>query len=238
MDVAEALVSFDAQQDSQTVRKLMIDHDFDVVGVRIDGSVVGYALVDDLTEGQCGEHLRYFGSDELVLDTASLPEVVPVFDQRKWVFVTMVGTVGAIVTRADLEKPPVRVFLFGLVTILEQVFRRIITEQFPDDSWTQFLSDNRIAKAQKLQKEKARRKSTPQLIDCLQLSDKGTILFKQAEIRNQFGFTARNQADDAMRRLEQLRNSLAHSQPIVKASWQTIDGLCTRLDEILKMYEK
>ena len=43
--------------------------------------------------------------------------------------------VGAIVTRADLQKAPVRLFLFGMITLIEMHFLRIIRDRFEDDSW-------------------------------------------------------------------------------------------------------
>jgi hypothetical protein len=67
LDIAEPLVSFDAESDAQTVRTFMLEKDFDLVGIRVDGLVNGYVRQDELTEGLCRDHLRAFTpEDDLV----------------------------------------------------------------------------------------------------------------------------------------------------------------------------
>ena len=77
MDIAEPLVSFDAEAEAATVRRFMAERNFDLVGVRRDGLVSGYVRQTELANGCCGDHLHPFTpSDDLVPDTASLIEVV------------------------------------------------------------------------------------------------------------------------------------------------------------------
>ena len=49
-DIAEPLLSFDASTSAAEVLRVMERHDFDVVGVRQEGCVVGYAERADLGE--------------------------------------------------------------------------------------------------------------------------------------------------------------------------------------------
>jgi hypothetical protein len=57
-DVAEPLVSFDAERGAGEVRAFLDARGFDLVGVRVDGLVRGYAERAALTGGRCGDHLH------------------------------------------------------------------------------------------------------------------------------------------------------------------------------------
>ncbi len=73
MDIAEPLVSFDAEADARAVHDFMAAKDYDLAGIRQDGLVNGYARREELSSGICKDHLRPFSpSDDLVPDTANL----------------------------------------------------------------------------------------------------------------------------------------------------------------------
>ncbi|MHC4825737.1 MAG: hypothetical protein ACYTEY_04175 [Planctomycetota bacterium] len=199
-DIAEYLISYDANQPATDVRQRMADHDFDVVGLRDDGFVVGYICREDLTEGACSDHLRYFGSNQVTASQTPLRETLIMLGEQPFLFVTSLGAVGGIMTRADLQKPSVRMWLFGLITLVEH-----------DESLD--------------------------LISCLALADKGQVLSKAPEIREQLGMESRSAAREAVRNMEQLRNSLAHAHDIVTGSWQTIVNLSVHVDNVLGLYE-
>ena len=77
MDIAEPLVSLDADTGKEAVRDFMIEKDFDLVGIRENGLVTGYVSRDELAEGLCRDFLRTFTpADDLVPDTATLTDVV------------------------------------------------------------------------------------------------------------------------------------------------------------------
>jgi hypothetical protein len=54
-DVAEPFVSFDAERPAAEVRRVLEARGFDLVGVRRDGLVRGYAVREDLSGGTCGD---------------------------------------------------------------------------------------------------------------------------------------------------------------------------------------
>ncbi|MHC4774132.1 MAG: hypothetical protein ACYTBR_02570, partial [Planctomycetota bacterium] len=76
VDIAEYLISYDANQPAGDIRQRMADHDFDVVGLRDDGFVVGYVCREDLTAGACSDHLRYFGSNQVTAAETPLRETL------------------------------------------------------------------------------------------------------------------------------------------------------------------
>ena len=236
-DIAEYLISYDANQPAGDVRQRMVDHDFDVVGLRDDGFVVGYVCREDLAGGPCSDHLRYFGSDQVTAAETPLRETLISLGEQPFLFVTSLGAVGGIITRADLQKPSVRMWLFGLITLIEHALGVMIRARYPEDSWRRHLSEARLQRAERFQAERQRRNESLDLVSCLALADKGQVLFKDAEVRAQLGMESRSAAKEAVRNMEQLRNSLAHAHDIVTGSWQTIVNLSGHVDEVLGLYE-
>lgn len=232
-DLAEPLRSFDDTTSSTEVRRYMSEHRFLVVGVRHRGMINGYVELHDLGEGTCGEHEKPFSTGSVIHGSASLLEVITGLDTNLRLFVSMLGQVGGIITRTDLQKPPFRMWLFGMVTLVEMRLSRVIEEFCPDDGWKQYLSEGRIEKAEALLAERARRNQHLRLSDCLQLSDKGQILARNPELRTASRFSSRRKVEEAAKGFERLRNNLAHAQDIISSDWQTIVDLTSDIESII-----
>ena len=126
-------------------------------------------------------------------------------------------------------------WLFGLITAMEMRFLKLIDEHYTDESWMQYLSEARVAKAQQMLAERQRRNQNPALLDCLQFSDKGQIIARNEVLRGAAGFISRRRADEVVKRLEALRNNLAHAQDIVDLDWDTIVGLAENLERLINL---
>ncbi len=237
MDVAVALASFDADRSAEEIRNFLRERDYDVVGVRRDGIVVGYVVREELATGSLGDYLHPFTEDDLVGEAASLQEAIRSLGINGRCFVKLLGSVGAIVTLSDLEKPPVRMFLFGMITILEMEMTRAIRASFPDGSWRTLMSSGRLAKAEELWRERRRRNQEVDLLDCLQFSDKGQLMLKLPAFMQEMtklGISSKKMAIEALKELETLRNNLAHTQEIIPASWERIVIFSSRLERLLQ----
>lgn len=232
-DIAEPLVSFDASTPSDKVASFMRDRHFEVVGIRVDGLVQGFVSLDELSDGECGNSMHTIAPNQIVKDLLPLSDLVLRFEDQRRLFVSMLGQVGGIVSRTDLQKPPVRMWLFGMITLIEMRLNRLITQQYPDGAWCQYLSAGRVEKAEELLSERRRRSQDLDLIDCLQLSDKFQIIAKSKPLREGSRFESRRQLESAAKMLEKLRNNLAHSQDIISSDWETIVGLSQRLDKLI-----
>lgn len=81
--------------------------------------------------------------------------------------------------------------------------------------------------------ERRRRNRPAELLDCLQLSDKGQIVARDERIRNRPIFTSRRQAEEGIKMLEGLRNNLAHAQDIVSSDWDAIVQLAGHVHRLL-----
>ena len=164
-DIAEPLVSFDDFASTEQVLASMDAKRFEVVGIRRDGRVEGYVEFADLGNGRCADYMKSFGDHLIVSSELPIPHLILRLREHRRLFVSIFGQVGGIVSRTDLEKPPVRMWLFGMVTLIEMRFTRLIERLCPDDSWSQFLSVSRIQKAEQLLQERNRRNQKTTLLD-------------------------------------------------------------------------
>jgi CBS domain-containing protein len=232
-DVAGPLASFDAETPARTVAAILDRDGRGVAGVRRDGRVVGFVERAALADGPCGGGMTGFRPGTVLADSAPLSAAVRALAESPHAFVTAFGDVAGVVTRDDLQKPPGRMWLFGVVTMIELRYTRLIADECPGDSWREYLSAGRLAKAEELRAERNRRNRGVTLLDCLQLSDKGTVVAKCEAIRSRTIFASRRQAEDGIKLLEGLRNDLAHAQDIVTTDWEAIVQLSGHVDRAL-----
>ena len=236
--IAEPLSSFDAEQLSTEVRRFMEKKDYDVVGVRQDGSVSGYARKSDLTGGVLGDHLLGFEPDDLLPVTTPLVKVLEAIHKSSRAFVLVLGEVGGIVTRGDFQKAPVRMWLFGLISLFEMQLLRIIRANYQDDSWKSLIKEKRLAEAEDLFAKRKLRNEAIDLLDCLQFCDKRDIVLKNEELRRSIGFESKTSGEEILKPLENLRNNLSHSQDIITEHWPVIVELVAKAEEILHKCEE
>ena len=232
-DIAEPLFSFDADKPAKDVREFLLINNLDVVGIRNDGIVTGYVESEDLADGRCGDYEHRYDEGTVLNLSSSYRDVIVCLDRSKYCFVSLLGNVGGVITRNDIQKPPVRMWLFGMVTILEMIITRTLKEKYEDSSWQTELSANRLNKAIKLQEERKRRNQHIDLLDCLPLSDKAQILMKDPDRRADAGYESMREAEQGIRAFESLRNNLAHAHDIVTYDWDAIISVTRGLEKIV-----
>jgi hypothetical protein len=103
------------------------------------------------------------------------------------------NSVDGIVTRADLQKPPVRLILFGLITLFEMHLTYLVRHFYPDEGYLSKLSKPRIRAAQELMSERKERNEDLDFIDCLQFGDKTNLVLSKDEIAQLLGIEPRKQ---------------------------------------------
>ncbi|MEN8176587.1 MAG: HD domain-containing protein [Pseudomonadota bacterium] len=229
-DIAEPLISFDSEANPARVREVLESRQFTVAGVRRDGVVEGFIRLDDLRGGGDDLRRRAFGSDQVLSADASLSDVIHVLTRYEYCFVTLLGSPDAVITRAEIQKPVARMWLFGMITMIEINLAERIRVTWPDGSWHRLLSAARLRKTEELFEERRRRNQHTDLVDCLQLSDKAQVLMRSDEQLLEFGFASRSAARRAIKELESLRNNLAHAQDIVTHDWPQIARMTRRIE--------
>src|SRR5258706_16219777 len=119
--ILEPLQSCPADVSAIEMANLLKQKDFDVAGVQSErgGRVIGLVTREALTRGTVRDHLTPISAEHLVSEATPLPGLLATLRDRPHAFVLVGAEVRGIVTRADLNKPPVRVYLFRLVSLLE-----------------------------------------------------------------------------------------------------------------------
>ncbi len=190
-DIAEPLASFDSDADAVAARKFMKKRGYDMVGVRREGVVTGYAELPKLSSGTVGD------AAEEILPVHVLPEGGPMLSvfsplvERGWSLVTVSGHVWGIVTVADIDKMPVRMYLFGLVSLLEMQLLRIVRVHYPADSWAERLRPRHQESVRKMFVDRRRDNAQIELADCLQFDHKIRLVAQAEELRQVAGFDSK-----------------------------------------------
>ncbi|QIF02333.1 hypothetical protein [Roseimicrobium sp. ORNL1] len=233
-DLVEPIVSLDENQPASMGLDLMRAREFSVLGVRHAGLVAGWVNQEDLTGGTLGEHMREFAPESVLDEDAGLDVVLVAFGKGERVFIRWLGEVAGVITRQDLQKAPLRMWLFGAITLFDLNMTWAIEELHPGDTWTDRLSPGRLEKARVLCAERARCGNPCRLVDCLQIKDKADILSRDVQNLAVLGFTSRREADRFTQRIESLRNHLAHAQELEGEHLATASSLATYIESIVQ----
>ncbi len=233
------LHSCEEDDPARDIHSRMDELGFDVLAVRgQDGAIYGYVAADELKDGTVREHARVFHPRELISDSTPIIEVLDVLRAQPRVFVVSGNHVFGIVTRADLQKPAVRLVVFGLVTLLESQLSQLVRKFYPDDAWRELLKQPRIDAAQRLYEERVARNEEMDLVDCLQLADKRDLLIRTAETRRLLGFESKTKAKNFLEEIEKVRNRIAHAQDLVTGTtWEELIRLVEELDLLVERVE-
>ena len=165
-------------------------------------------------------------ADPEVPPSAGFARVVAALDHADRVRV--VGMAGAIV-RADLDGLLGRAWLFGIVTALE---RRLRDDLAAQGAWTSLLSPERLQRARELKAERARRGQAVGTMACLQFGDLGQMAVRTSWWQQLLGLGSNRAAKELAKRLELLRNDLAHGQDVVGVHWETVVIIAGNLETL------
>jgi hypothetical protein len=234
VDLAEPLASLDENQPVALGAELMRTRNLNVLGVRRTGLVAGWVGASDLTEGTLGECAREFREEEALDESASLDVVLGALAAAEQVFIEWRGEVAAVITPRDLQKPPLRMWLFGAITVLDANLTWAIEELYPGDSWQSQITPGRFSRAVELQAERQRRGSACALLDCLQVKDKADILVSDGASLAALGLSSRREAERFTSDIEKLRNHLAHAQELKSEHLATAARLASSIHSILR----
>ncbi len=234
-DILDPLVSFDADRPAVEVARSLAARQADIAGLRVDGVVQGWVRAADLPGGGemgGGERMQPISAGQRLDAGASLIDVVGVLTRHDRCFVTAFDAVIGVIERDAVNKPVVRVWLFGVITLYEMGLLRLIERGFPCDSWQAAVPPARLEKARELQQERQRRNQHSRLIDCLQFGDKSRLLLEQPAAMAALGITSKRMGKQVVKEMESLRNHLMHAQDIVSHDWLQIIRLTQRVAEL------
>ena len=232
--IAEPLRSFDGEFEADRVADYLSNRRRHVAGLRQSGRVQGYVRDSELGDAAAQEYMRPFKKGQVVDGEASLADVVHVLTRHDFCFVRVLDDIVGVISRGEMQKPVVRMWLFGFITAIEMALRDRALRRWPDDSWTELMTSSRLNKAEALRDERLRRGQECELLDCIQLSDLARILLGVPEERQAYGFESAAAAKRVVKEMESLRNNLAHAQDIVTHDWAQIARMARNMEALFK----
>jgi hypothetical protein len=231
-DIASPLLSFDTATPVEQVRKSLSRHKRHLATVRVDGQVTGFIVEDRLgLEGNCGAFSQAFSRDQVITGDTGFAEVIHVLNRHGYCFLSIFGQIHGVISREDVNKPYMRMWLFGIITLTEILMTEMIKSHFRRDEWRDLIPEARLTAALNLQQERKRLNQCVELIDCLQMADKGLLIINQTELLSQFGFRSKSAAKKVLKQFQSLRNNLAHAQDISTFDWAQIARISMRIVE-------
>lgn len=236
--LAAPFVSFDESSTAAEVRAFMDRRDFDVVGVRREGLITGYVNRADLQTGILDDYFKPFEPDLLLDESANILDALYRLRESPRVYVRAMGQVSGIVTKGDLQKAAIRMWLFGMISLIEMQLLRLIRTRWNKKSWTKLIREKRLEDARKLLRDRRRRNEAIDLADCLQFCDKRDIVLSHENLHIALGFPSKTDAGRVLKQLEKLRDDLAHSQDIITSRWPGLVDLAGAAEKVLERAEK
>lgn len=235
--IYEPLRACPAQASALEMAALMREHSFDVAGVKEDKqSITRFVTAVSLEQGGIvADHSKDIAVEHLISDATPMPKTFELLGQRAYAFVLVGREVAGIVTRADLNKPPARIYVFGLVSLLEMHLLFWIRKEFGDD-WVNHLKKDRLKMAQELFDKRRAQRQELDLCECLQICDKADLIVSQETLRNRFGIDSKTAGRRIFGRIQTLRDLLAHSHPSVKqgGTWEKLIETVVWVDRTLQ----
>ena len=233
-DIAGALISFDAQTPMKDASIALKDHGGFLVGVREQGLISGYIPASEMKgKGSCGQNMRPIPKALLVRPDTPIQKIIPrlMDEDVPGIFVTQWEQPVGIIFIGDLQRPAVRMWLFGVISVIEMAMAMILERFYSNDTWISHLSSARVDKAREMQILRVKAGDDADLLDCLQFGDKIQLVSRSAELRRLFGQKSRREAGQQLRKLERLRNTLAHGQVLPPAQCEVVVQLVDSLQE-------
>lgn len=229
--ISESLESLNIRVSLEKIKNYLSKKNYDVVGVEEDENVIGYILRDDINSNlnrPIGEIIRKFTTDNIVSANTSLKDILSFFKDREWIFLLNGKNKIEIITKADLQKMPIRILFFGMISIFEMnMLERIKKKHIVN--WESSLSSKRLDKAKEIYGKRKSKNQEIDLLDCLQICDKMTILRKNdKELLKTFDISI-NKFKKSVESFQDLRDSIAHSQDLLAG---------ISLDEIIEIYQE
>jgi hypothetical protein len=209
---------------SEKVLAIMERHNVPAVGIRREGVIRGYVTREDPL---CEQEIL---PGQILVENASFSEVILALSRHDLCFVQLLDAIAGIIVKDDIQHPYMRMWLFGIVTMLEMETGPMIERFWPDDTWKSLVSPGRLAKAGILLEERTRRKQQSTLLACLQFSDKMQILVEHEKFFQMLGFPSKKVAGRICKELESLRNNLAHAQDIVTHDFAQVARIAQRIE--------
>lgn len=236
--IAQPLIACRIDDSAEAVIKLMRARGLNVVGVRdASGKLLGMVQQQDLQRDSIASCLQPLEAGQVIDAESPLLNLFERLQHRHWAFVQHGNEIDGFVSRSDLQRSPVRMLLFGLVSMFEVAMLEMIREHYSAEEVVERLNANRLGIARRLHASREQRGEELELTDCLQIADKRDLLLASRACIQELGFVSNNAAARFFVRVEQLRDRLVHANDLIAgSSWSEFLTTAIELARFLRHY--
>jgi len=228
---------------AKSVLAIMLEKDFDMAPIfHEDGRVTSYVLRKDLQGGsldghQVSKYARPLGLDRILSSSTPILKHLQLWEEHSYYLVLNSNKLAGIVTYADLNKAPVRLIFFTILSEIEAKLRRLIRRKMPNDKWLTFLaegrrrrieSDYRADKEQNLEVSKTIYLMFGELLS----------LFDHDHLYEVMDYQKKAAYVSTRVELNRFRNSIMHSKPLVTRAEKMRPTLKSKLDLLLQFTDR
>ncbi len=234
--IFEPLLCCPANSMAVNARDALRIREFDLAGVKETegGEVIGYVVTDELEIGDVKKYVKVIGPELLISDSTPIADIFTALTQRAFAFILYGKQIIGIITIADINKPPVRIYLFGMISLFEMHLNLWINHYFPDNGWKSEIPANRMNLALDIYEKRKCNNQDLSLLECLQFCDKRDLLTKSIRFIKEFDLSKEKFAT-FVKEVEKIRNELAHSQNSIIADieWSDFVEIVSHLEAFL-----
>ena len=236
--IYEPLACCEINDSTNEVKNLMTQKDFDILGVTKDNNAIGYIRRKDLDHNSVEQYLQ-FNTTNIISDSTPIAELFDLLSEKGYIFVLVKNKVDGIVTKADINKPIVRIYLFGIISLFELNLNYWINEYYDTATkWEKLIKKRRFEIAQQLFKERQGQNLDLSILECLQLCDKREILRQTDAFLEKFKYS-KSRFKEFVTDVEKVRNEIAHSQSSIIANlpWERFVSTINDIKSFLSQSE-
>lgn len=236
-DIAESLYSLDGDWAARDGQAKLQSRYFDVAGVVVDGEVRGYVLTDELKDGTVRDHLHPFVNGDVLPDLEPIRKALEILGTKGWLMVSFLDNPSAILTRGDLQKAPFRVWLFGLINLLEMQLLHHLRTHHGHLAVEEILNPEQLAQVKEIWCRRKAKNEETDLCECLYLKDKFRLFKRFFEIPKDL-FPSSRSFGSFCNRVQDLRNNLAHANPLPPGEWEVTAETVAKVEEFLAILDR
>jgi len=233
--IMEPLVSVTPDTDAVQLREDLVARDWDAVGVADEGhTALRYVDRIDLGAGRAADFCLPITPDMLIPNSSSVLNLFKVLGTRDYAFVLTSDGVTGIVTRSDLEKPPVRLLLFGYLQLFEVRLQSLIGDATDSEVSTR-LPAKIVDQARRMWIKRHEHNRSLSIADCLSLWGKTDLVLADDRRWRQLG-DDHAELERSMHDIVELRNRLSHGEDIAptREDWKWATSVIRDIEEMLR----
>jgi len=216
---------------------------YDAAPVYADDDPSGFIHKHDVTTDDDGntldDHLTPLTIDYMISGDTSFTAVLSALIEKPVYFLGGHNHVTGILTRADLNTTPARIYLFDRITYLEEHLRELILDTKPDWKTTPVTADELDDIEDRYEDAQAANVALDEL-HYAQFSTLETITTSVEACWQTCGLSTKGGADSRLHEVTQLRNDVAHANLLVEntdsngflSSGRTTENLYNTLETI------